>query len=61
MARGDTLLWDNGRIVLWVSEVAGERVQCRVVVGGVLSGGKGLNRPLKFGLSGRFARYNAEF
>ncbi len=44
MARGDTLLLDDGRIVLWVSEVAGERVHCRVVVGGVLSGGKGLNR-----------------
>lgn len=44
VSRGDTLLLDDGRIVLWVSEVAGERVHCKVVVGGVLSGSKGINR-----------------
>jgi pyruvate kinase len=42
--RGDTLLLDDGRIVLWVNEVAGTEVNCRVVVGGDLSDRKGLNR-----------------
>lgn len=42
--RGDTLLLDDGRIVLWVNEVAGTEVHCRVVVGGDLSDRKGLNR-----------------
>ncbi len=39
VSRGDTLLLDDGRIVLWVSEVAGGRVHCKVMVGGALSGG----------------------
>jgi len=42
--RGDTLLLDDGRIVLWVDSVEGTRVNCRVVVGGILSDRKGLNR-----------------
>ncbi len=42
--RGDTLLLDDGRIVLWVDTVEGTRVNCRVVVGGELSDRKGLNR-----------------
>jgi len=42
--RGDTLLLDDGRIVLWVDEVVGTEVICRVVVGGDLSDRKGLNR-----------------
>ncbi len=42
--RGDTLLLDDGRIVLWVDEVTDNRVVCRVVVGGDLSDSKGINR-----------------
>jgi pyruvate kinase len=42
--RGDTLLLDDGRIVLWVEEVAGSRIDCRVVIGGVLLNNKGINR-----------------
>jgi pyruvate kinase len=44
VARGDTLLLDDGQIVLWVNEVAGPEVRCRVVVGGKLSSNKGLNK-----------------
>jgi pyruvate kinase len=42
--RGDTLLLDDGRIVLRVSSVEGSRILCRVVVGGKLSDRKGLNK-----------------
>ncbi|MDF1589585.1 MAG: pyruvate kinase [Gammaproteobacteria bacterium] len=42
--RGDTLLLDDGRIVLWVNEVNNLRVICRVIVGGELSNNKGINR-----------------
>ncbi|HHQ41268.1 MAG TPA: pyruvate kinase, partial [Chromatiales bacterium] len=42
--RGDTLLLDDGRIVLWVDEVVGHEIVCRVVVGGELSDSKGINR-----------------
>ncbi len=42
--RGDTLLLDDGRLVLWVDEVHGKEVRCRVVVGGELSDRKGINR-----------------
>jgi len=42
--RGDTLLLDDGRVVLWVNQVDNLRVVCRVVVGGVLSNNKGINR-----------------
>jgi len=44
VSRGDTLLLDDGRIVLWVDRVEGNEVHCRVVVGGELSDRKGLNR-----------------
>lgn len=44
VARGDTLLLDDGQIVLWVNEVAGPEVRCKVVVGGKLSSNKGLNK-----------------
>jgi pyruvate kinase len=44
VARGDTLLLDDGRIVLWVDKVTGSEVMCRVVVGGELSNNKGINR-----------------
>jgi pyruvate kinase len=42
--RGDTLLLDDGRVVLWVNEVNASEVICRVVVGGELSDRKGINR-----------------
>jgi len=42
--RGDNLLLDDGRIVLWVEEVETSRVLCRVIVGGELSNNKGINR-----------------
>ena len=34
VSRGDTLLLDDGQIVLWVNEVSGPEVRCKVVVGG---------------------------
>ncbi|MDT8386116.1 MAG: pyruvate kinase [Thiogranum sp.] len=42
--RGDTLLLDDGAVVLWVEEVHGREIETRVVVGGVLSNNKGINR-----------------
>jgi pyruvate kinase len=42
--RGDTLLLDDGAVVLWVEEVSGQEIITRVVVGGVLSNNKGINR-----------------
>jgi pyruvate kinase len=42
--RGDTLLIDDGLLVLWVEEVQGLEVKCRVVVGGRLTNSKGINR-----------------
>ena len=39
VARGDTLLLDDGRIALWVDEVQGADVICRVVSGGMLKSG----------------------
>jgi len=44
VGRGDTLLLDDGLLVLWVEEVAGDEVHCRVMVGGRLSDSKGINR-----------------
>jgi len=44
VVRGDTLLLDDGLLVLWVEEVAGSEVRCRVVVGGYLTNNKGINR-----------------
>ncbi len=41
---GDTLLLDDGRIVLLVKQVEGPRVICQVKVGGELSNNKGINR-----------------
>lgn len=40
----DVLLLDDGRIVLKVREVDGQRILCEVVVGGTLSNNKGINR-----------------
>ena len=42
--RGDTLLLDDGHLVLWVDEVVDAEIRCRVVVGGELSNNKGINR-----------------
>ncbi len=42
--RGDTLLLDDGRIVLWVEEVKGQEIICKVQVAGILSNNKGINR-----------------
>jgi pyruvate kinase len=44
VARGATLLLDDGRIEMWVEEVQGTEVHCKVVQGGVLSNNKGINR-----------------
>jgi len=44
VSRGDTLLLDDGRIVLWVEDVVGPRIECRVVQGGDLCDSKGINR-----------------
>ena len=41
---GDTLLLDDGRIVLGVSSVRGSRILCLVEQGGPLSNNKGINR-----------------
>ena len=41
--RGTTLLLDDGRIVLWVDQVCGSEVCCRVVSGGELADSKGIN------------------
>lgn len=42
--RGDTLLLDDGRLVLWVEDVGGPEIRCRVVVGDELASSKGINR-----------------
>jgi len=39
----DTLLVDDGRIVLKVTEVAGHEIRCKVTVGGEISNNKGIN------------------
>jgi len=41
---GDTLLLDDGRIVLSVKKCDGSRIHCQVIVGGELSNNKGINR-----------------
>ena len=43
VSRGDTLLLDDGRIVLWVEEVQDSQVMCRVTVGGELKDRKGID------------------
>lgn len=44
VARGATLLLDDGLIALWVEQVEGTEVICRVVTGGDLKDNKGINR-----------------
>jgi len=41
---GDTLLLDDGRIVLKVKQVVDAQISCKVIVGGKLSNHKGINR-----------------
>ncbi|MEU5865787.1 MULTISPECIES: pyruvate kinase [unclassified Nonomuraea] len=42
---GDTILVDDGRLVLEATRVDGDRVTTRVVIGGMISNNKGLNLP----------------
>ena len=42
--KGDRLLLDDGRLVLRVEDVTGQRIKTRVVVGGKLSNNKGINK-----------------
>ena len=44
VTRGDTLLVNDGKIVLWVDDVVGNKVVCRVQIGGPLSDNKGINK-----------------
>ncbi|MEA3275494.1 MAG: pyruvate kinase [Pseudomonadota bacterium] len=44
VARGDTLLLDDGAIELWVDDVTGRSIRCKVIVGGRLSNSKGINK-----------------
>lgn len=41
---GDTLLLDDGRIVMQVDNITGNRIFCKVIAGGELSNNKGINR-----------------
>ncbi len=41
---GSVLLLDDGRIVLEVEGIVGDRVECKVLVGGALSDNKGINK-----------------
>jgi pyruvate kinase len=41
---GDTLLLNDGHIIMGVADVKGPRVTCEVIVGGTLSDHKGINR-----------------
>jgi pyruvate kinase len=42
--RGDTLLLDDGRVLLWVNDVNTTEVTCRVMLSGELSDRKGINK-----------------
>ena len=44
VSAGDTLLLDDGRVVLAVSAVKGHRIYCLIEQGGALSNNKGINR-----------------
>ena len=41
---GDTLLLDDGKIVLTVTKVIDSQIHCQVTVGGILSNNKGINK-----------------
>ncbi|MGI8336200.1 pyruvate kinase [Actinomadura scrupuli] len=45
VSAGDSVLIDDGRVVLEVLSVEGQRVNTRVVIGGMVSDNKGLNLP----------------
>jgi len=42
--QGDLLLLDDGRLELSVNNVKGSRIDCSVILGGILSNNKGINR-----------------
>ena len=44
VSAGDTLLVDDGRIVLNVVDVSDGKINCKVIMGGELSSNKGINR-----------------
>lgn len=44
VSKGDKLLLDDGRVVLVVESVSGQKVHCTVEVGGDLSNNKGINK-----------------
>jgi len=44
VSKGDTLLLNDGLIVMEVDDVVGTRVKCTVTVGGILSNRKGINK-----------------
>ncbi len=44
VSAGDTLLLDDGRLVFSVKEIKNNQIHCTVVVGGILSNHKGINR-----------------
>lgn len=44
VASGDTLLLDDGRLVMQVDKIESHRIFCTVIVGGELSNNKGINR-----------------
>ncbi len=54
LKQGDTLLLDDGRVVMKVETIKHPRILCRVLEGGTLSGNKGVNR-LGGGLSSQTA------
>ena len=41
--KDDTLLVDDGRIVLRVAGISGNKIRCKVIIGGELSNNKGIN------------------
>lgn len=41
---GDILLLDDGRIVFKIDNINGNKIDCTVIVGGILSNNKGINR-----------------
>jgi pyruvate kinase len=44
VSANDILLLDDGRIVLRVKEVVGTKIICKVIIAGILSNNKGINR-----------------
>ncbi|MBK2124267.1 pyruvate kinase [Fangia hongkongensis] len=44
VSKGDILLLDDGKVILKVDKVSGNKVHCKVSVGGKLSNNKGINK-----------------